>query len=341
MATDKLTVGFVGVGAVGTVMATCLAEAGARVVVADIPERIAQIQERGLGMHWEERHRAHEVETVGSIRELASAHPDCIMVATKAYVLPRIMPEVADAAGKDCLVISAENGIETEAELARFIPPANVARMVINFAAGLDEAGFARVVWFNPPNAFGALTDEERPALEQLVALLNAAGLNSEIVDTTTIKKRAFLKTILTSALMPLCAILGLTMKEAMTGKATRQIAGDVVREGLAVARRLGYEYGEGIWEQCMGYLDKGGSHHPSMSVDLRNKRPTEIEFINGKLLEVGSQFAELTLEVNRVLVGMLMTQEVRNGTRAPHDLPAYLQPMPKATAAAAATEKG
>jgi 2-dehydropantoate 2-reductase len=318
-----------------------LAEAGARIVAADIPERIAQIKEHGLGLHWEEKHRAHEVETVDSIPELAYARPDCILVATKAYVLPKVMPAVADAAGKDCIVISAENGIETEAELARFLPPENVVRMVINFAAGLDEAGSARVVWFNPPNAFGALTEEKRPALERLVELLNSAGLKSEIVDTTTIKKRAFLKTILTSALMPLCSILGLTMKEAMSGKATRQIAGDVVTEGLAVARCLGYEYGEGIWEQCMGYLDKGGSHHPSMSVDLRNKRPTEIEFINGKLLEVGSQFGELTLEVNRVLVGMLMTQEVRNGTRAPDDMPAYLQPMPKATAAAVAPEKG
>jgi 2-dehydropantoate 2-reductase len=118
---------------------------------------------------------------------------------------------------------------------------------------------------------------------------------------------------------------MNLTMKQAMQGKATRKLASDLLKEGFAVAKQLGYDYGENIYQQCMGYLDKGGDHHPSMTGDINNKRPTEIDFINGKILEIGQQFKNVDLEVNRVLVSMLMTEEVRNGTRKPEEFPDYL----------------
>jgi ketopantoate reductase len=74
-----------------------------------------------------------------------------------------------------------------------------------------------------------------------------------------------------------------------------------------------------------MGYLDKGGDHHPSMTTDLQGKRATEIEFINGKILELGQQFKGLNLDVNRVMVSLIMSMEVRNGTREPGNFPEYL----------------
>jgi 2-dehydropantoate 2-reductase len=218
-----------------------------------------------------------------------------------------LMSEVAQAAGEDAIVLSVQNGIDTEDEIARHIPPGNAWRMVVNYAGMIDQSGVSKVSWFNPPNFSGPLVDQDDKRMARLV------------------EKRAWLKTILNSALMPVCAVMHLTMKEAMEGRATRRLAADLLDEGLAVAARLGYEYGDDIFEKCMGYLDKGGNHHPSMSIDLSNSRPTEIDFINGKILEVGRQLGDVNVEVNRVFVTLVMTQEVRNGTRKPEDFPEYL----------------
>jgi 2-dehydropantoate 2-reductase len=327
MPDNKMTIAAVGVGAVGSILAGNLAEAGAEVIVADVPQRISQIKVKGLHVQWGEKRIQPKIGTVDSIRSLADARPDCIFIATKACILEAIMPEVAEAAGRGCLVMSVQNGIGTEDEIARYVPPENVARMVVNYAGGMDEEGIAHVAWFNPPNFFGPHTERDDARLSTLVDMANSVGLTSELVDPTTVKKRAFLKTVLNSALMPICAVLGLTMREAMEGKATRELATDLLREGIAVGARLGYDYGEGIIEKCLSYLDAGGDHHPSMSVDLWNKRPTEICFINAKILEIGSGFDDLDLEVNRVLVALLMTMEVRNGTRKPGDFPDYVIP--------------
>lgn len=322
---DNLKIGTIGVGPVGSIVSTCLAEAGADIVIADIPKRNAQIKENGLQVRWNDKMHRHRVGVVDSIRFLAGENPDCIFVATKVGILKTIMHDVAEAAGEDCLVISAQNGIGPEDEIASHLPPNNVCRMVVNYAGGTQADGVVQVNWFNPPNYFGPLTEYKHPILLQLLEMLNGWGLTSELVDTFTIKKMAFYKTILNSALLPMCGIMELTMREAMQGKATRPLAEDFIREGLAVAARLGYDYGEGIFEKSMGYLDKGGDHHPSMTGDLKSKIPTEIEFINGKILEMGSSFEGLDLEVNRVFTSLIVQQEIRNGTRHPDDIPDYL----------------
>ena len=325
MPEKQIRVATIGVGAVGTVLSACLAQSDAKLYVVDLPERIAQIEARGLqvkGVGLEMNVRA---TTVDSISSLADVDPDYIVIATKDYVLKSVLPEVAKVASDKCLVISAENGIGTEDELARHVPARNAARMVVNYAGHIDEEGVAQLVWFNPPNYFGPLEQKDDPRLAALMVRLCSKALESEMVDPSAIKAHAFLKTVLTSALMPICAVMGLTMKEAMEGPATRALAGDLLREGLAVAARVGYDYGEGMWEKCMGYLDKGGAHHPSMSVDLWNKRPTEIDYINAKILEIGLEFEDLNLDVNRVMTGLLMTLEASNGTRRPEEFPEFL----------------
>jgi len=325
MAGNKLTIGAVGVGAVGTILSSCLKEGGAEVVVADIPQRIAQVRENGLQMIWGEKRFENPVATVDSIRSLADVHPDCIFIATKACILKHILADVAQAAGEETIVLSVQNGIGTEDEIARHIPARNAWRMVVNYAGMIDQSGVTKVSWFNPPNFIGPLIDQDDERMTRLVEMLGSVGMTTELVDSVTVKKRAWLKTILNSALMPVCAVMHLTMKEATEGRATRRLAADLLDEGLAVAARLGYEYGDDIFEKCMSYLDKGGHHHPSMSIDLSNSRPTEIDFINGKIVEVGRQFGDVDLEVNRVFVSLVMTQEVRNGTRKPEDFPEYL----------------
>jgi len=321
----KLKIAAIGIGPVGTIFAAHLAKAGAEIIVTDLPHRIHQVRENGLLVQWGEKRMQYRVKCADSIRSLTDEHPDCIFIATKACILPKILPDVAEAAKDDTHVLSVQNGIGTEDLIAQYVPPQNVCRMAVNYAGGNDDQGVTHVSWFNPPNYLGPLQGDADPRLIDLVEMLNSVGLTSELVDSLVIKKKVFLKTILNAALMPPCAILGITMKEAMEGKASRKLAEDLLKESLAVGSSLGYDYGENIFNQCIAYLEKGGDHHPSMSVDLKNKLPTEIDFINGKILELGLKFGVKELHVTRVMVGLIMHREVMNGTRNHDDFPKHM----------------
>jgi 2-dehydropantoate 2-reductase len=323
---NNLTVGAIGLGPVGSILSSYLLKSEVKVIAADLPHRIEQLKKNGLQVESAGKMDEDRIDVVDSARWLGAYRPDCIFIATKAGVLKKILPDVVEAAGRDCLIISAQNGIGPEDEIAKYLPPENVYRMVVNYAGGIDDKGVVHVSWINPPSFFGPVTNLENPRIHPFMQKLNAAGLHCELIDSRTIKQKAYLKTTLNAALLPLCAVMTLTMKEAMTNPITRRLAGEVMKECFAVAGRLGYDYGEGIFEQCLGYLDKGGDHHPSMTGDIRNKLPTEIDFINGKVLELGRAYEDVDLGTNRVLVSMIIAQELRNGTRKPDDIPDYLK---------------
>jgi 2-dehydropantoate 2-reductase len=209
--------------------------------------------------------------------------------------------------------------------VGEFIDKERVTRGVINFAGNVHEDGFANMNWFHPPNLIGPATERETtwsPLLEQI---LNGAGLTTVRVTHRDMKRQAFFKTILNAALNALCAAHGLTMAQAMRLKHTRRWARILMREGLTVAGLIGYNYGEDTLDRCMAYLDGGGEHYPSMWFDLRSKRPTEIEYINGKIVKIGRMFNDVDVRLNAFFTSAIITQEILAGNRAEDDIPDYL----------------
>ncbi|MHA2343812.1 MAG: ketopantoate reductase family protein, partial [Candidatus Hodarchaeales archaeon] len=57
-----------------------------------------------------------------------------------------------------------------------------------------------------------------------------------------------------------------------------------------AVTEAIGISFGSDFHEICLGYLSKGGHHKPSMLIDIENRNPTEIDFLNGRIVELGKK---------------------------------------------------
>ena len=61
------------------------------------------------------------------------------------------------------------------------------------------------------------------------------------------------------------------------------------------------------------------------MWFDLKNRRPTEIEYINGKVVKIGKMFKNIDVDLNLYFTSAIVTQEIKNGTRDEDDIPDYL----------------
>jgi ketopantoate reductase len=174
--------------------------------------------------------------------------------------------------------------------------------------------------------AMNGIGPERAPKrMGEVAEMLSGAGLTTLSVSHYEMKKAAFFKTVLNSALNALCAAHGLTMARAMHLKHTRRMARILLREGLTVAGLVGYNYGEDTLDRCIEYLEGGGEHYPSMWFDLKERRPTEIEFINGKIVKIGHMFQGVDVGHNAFFTSAIVTQEIRNGTRGDDDIPEYL----------------
>ncbi len=320
-------IGVIGAGPVGSILAANFAKIGHGVVVVEAADkRRTQLQENGLSIIGKDTIFTKDAKLLSSVEQLKDEDLQALFICTKTWTLKGLLPELAKVLKPETMVISFQNGIGPEDEIARFFPKDQVARGIVNYAGGVvKETGAVSMQWFNPPNYLGPMDEASCPRLEVLATILDKAGLQTVTSPESETRKLVFFKTILNSALNALCAASGITMRQAMTYPHTRNLARTLIREGLTVAAAVGYNYGENTMSLCMKYLDAGGDHLPSMWTDLKRQCPTEIEYINGKIVKIGTMFRHCDVDANIFFTSAIVTQEIKSGVRDPTDIPEYL----------------
>ncbi|RMF80323.1 MAG: ketopantoate reductase family protein, partial [Nitrospirae bacterium] len=205
---------------------------------------------------------------------------DAVVVAVKTPHLAPVVDALRPLAGSVPIVVY-QNGLGNERFVGQRLGTDLVLRTAINYAGVPKGPGRIEMTFFHPPNQVGCICGGGicREA-EAFAADLTAAGLETEATDD--IARFTWRKTILNAALSPVSALLGWTMAEVMDHPHARRLVEALLEESIAVARRAGYDFGDGFFAACVDYLARAGHHRPSMLVDLDAGRPTEIDFING-----------------------------------------------------------
>jgi 2-dehydropantoate 2-reductase len=326
MAFDK-PIAVIGAGPVGSTLAAHFARSGRTLyVVESDPNRFAQLQKHGLWVVGTMEVTPQFPTFLPSIGALAGHDLGAVFICTKTWSLKSLLPELAKAVDHDTLIIDFQNGIGPEEEVAQVFPRERVCRGIVNFAGGVGaDDGRVTMQWFTPPNYIAPLDPGTAVLVGGMADLMSSTGLTTRTASCEALKQKAFHKTILNSALNALCASSGITMRQAMTMAHTRNLASLLIREGLSVASAVGYYYGENSLDEALKYLDRGGDHLPSMWLDLHRGLPTEIEYINGKIAQIGLMFKNVDVDVNVFFTSMIITQEIKTGVRRPDQIPPYL----------------
>lgn len=320
------TIAIVGAGPVGSILVANIVATGREVLVVEAnEERCRQLESQGIRIAGAQTLSIKPLRVLRSVDGLHNEELSALFICTKTWTLKSLLPGLSKVVSPDTVVISFQNGIGPEDVVAEVFPRENVGRGVVNYAGGIGEDGTVHMDWFVPPNYLGPLAGEGIARLEHLAASWSRAGFHTECVPNSEIRKQAFLKTILNSAFSPLCATTGITLLKAVTYAHTRRLGRLLIREGLSVAAALGYDYGKDAEDVCMRYLDQDSDHLPSMAVDVGRGLPTEIEYINGKIAEIGSTCRNVSVDANLFFTALIVAHEIRCGVRDPSDIPPYL----------------
>ncbi len=100
-------------------------------------------------------------------------------------------------------------------------------------------------------------------------------------------------------------------MKQMMEFNKTRELVEAILREGIEVAKANGIFFESEFLIHGMNYLDKAGHHKTSpMHVDIERGSPTEIDFINGKIVEYG-KLKGIPTPYNSTIVSLIRGSEL------------------------------
>ena len=308
---DKYRFGVLGVGPVGGIMAAHLAKAGHDVTLVDILKaHMDEIKKSGLtvtgfkdlNVSFSEKNICYGID------EISNKDIDYLFISVKASVLPQVLPILKPIVKTGMTFIALQNGLDNEDLIADEFGKENTLRIVVNYAGNLIDNGKVRMSFFNAPNYIGMIDSRAEKKAKEIAEVITAADLETDF--TPEIKKYEWEKIILNAALSPVCALTRRTMKQMMEFEYTRDLAEAILREGVEVAAANGVHFEPNFVEFCMGYLDKAGHHRTSMHVDIEKKNPTEIGFINEKIVIYGKAKG-IPTPINSTIVSLIKGSEL------------------------------
>ena len=323
-------IAILGVGAIGGTIGGPLTQAGYNVTLIDQwPENVEVMKTSGLTISGTHGDHLVPVDAI-HIHELCTIPKmfDWVFICVKSYdtawattlMLPYLKPHGA--------FVSAQNSINdnTIAELAGFN---KILACILTLGGGMYEPG--KVIRTNDPEALavtvGELHGQSTPRLIELKDLMSHVGV-SKITNNTWGERWS--KLVVNCMVNPMAGITGLSSAEVRRNPATRRILIRIAAESIRVGMNHGFEVENINGISAKSYLEadenmgaamknvetemalrssERGEGLPSMLQDLMKGRKTEINYLNGYVVEKGSQIG-MSTPVNHTIVDLLTSVE-------------------------------
>jgi len=294
----------VGAGPVGCIVAAFLAQNGKEVILCDvIPDLLNPALDPGIKIEGAENIQQKVSKICINVDDLADHDPDVIIITVKAHALPLIASSIEGFIREGMCIVSWQNGIDTELELAKSLSKGPVMRAVVNYGCGLVAPGHVRMPFHHPPHYIQELDPQSRRQAIGIADALSQCGLITEHTDQ--IISMVWRKSVMNACMNPVCAVTGLTMSRAMNDPIVFQLVDALVKECVNVARASEISLGWDFYPHAIEYMGNAGDHKPSMLMDIEANRRTEIDFINGKFVEYGAQ-TDIPTPYNKTLVALV-----------------------------------
>jgi len=296
MEEKKLKIGIIGLGPVGMILAVHFKQAGCEVAICDTDkEKMNLIRNHGVELVGAFKKSSFFNYNYSSVRELLTHDIDVLISSVKSYRIDTILDQVEKYAHSNLFLLCAQNGIEIGLKYTSHFDESQILRMVINFAGVMHSPNVVNVSFFEPPNYIASINDTH-PEIAKIIAnTLTEVGMHTESTDSFSINDHVWKKTILIAAISPICGLSNLSMCEAMSNADTVEIIELSIMEAMEVAKAEGIKFNENFVKLSLRKLKNYGDHIPSLAVDIANNRQTEIDYFNGKIVELGRKHYKQT----------------------------------------------
>jgi 2-dehydropantoate 2-reductase len=281
----------IGCGAVGSLFAAHLAKAGeAEIWAYDVwQEHTDAIRKDGLRLSGAAEFTAR-LNATSDANELPRC--DYGIVATKAIHTRTAIAQTAHVFDAASAVCSVQNGVGNEEIIAKHVKyvirgttfPAG--HPIAPGHVGYDIKGDTWIGPFEPTNT-------PIHKVEELAGLITRSGMNT--VALKDARGAQWTKLIFNASTNPTGALTQLHHGAATRFEPTAQLFNDLISEGEAVAKKLGIELHGDARKLVQKGADAPGKHRASMLQDVLAKRQTEVDFMNGAIVQWGEKMGVAT----------------------------------------------
>ena len=297
----------VGAGAMGCLYAGMFLKSGIEVWLFEKnPEHIAAVKKNGLFVEYANgRLQAPFNNITSDPKEIGTA--DLIIVFVKAYDTSAAMVDSREVVSDNTTVLTLQNGLGNVEKIREFVSEEQILAGTTAHGATLIGHGHVKHSGIGE-TVIGGFSDDCRQRALSVKEIFDRAAINTVISDD--IYSALWGKLMINIAINPITAIMRIKNGQIIKNPYLVEIMRQSVGEALNVFEKLGIgalisDPVERIEQVCCATSE----NISSMLQDIKAGRRTEIDYLNGAVVEYGIKVG-IPTPVNKILTCLVRSLE-------------------------------
>lgn len=290
-----------GAGAIGSLFGGLLKKEGADVLLIGRHANVDAIRKNGLSIFGIEE---FNIKIDASTNPLDAKGSDLIVITTKAYDTKRALSDINSILNDKVTVMSLQNGAGNLEEISKFVDAKRILGATTSMGAFLESPG--KIQFRGKGNTIIGPISKENTNAKEIVELFNNSGLKTEF--SYDIKSDVWSKVVINSAINTLASIFedenGILLENNLL-----EIVREITKEGKTILDKEGIPISEDIFEKTLEIIKNTSRNINSTLSDLRKGNKTEIDYISGKIIEIGNKH-NIQAPYNKTLMNMIKYKE-------------------------------
>lgn len=308
----------IGSGAVGIGIGSSLLSQGVNISFLASKNTARKMKEDGIkrtGLFTNYTFNPQEFNVYESYEEIPKKTFDYVLITSKTTSNDNIskkLNENRDILKDDFTILIIQNGFGNDQLFLRYFKTTEVycARIITGFTR--PERNISEVTVYTEPILLGSLQGENIEHLKTIADKITASGIKCEL--SYELDKYLWAKMLYNCSLNALGAILDVTYGKLTENEYTKEIMNNIIDEIFDVIAASPYET---LWNTPDEYrkifytklVPDTYNHYSSTHQDIKRKIETEIDTLNGKVIELGEKYG-VDVSTNKLIYNLIKAIE-------------------------------
>ena len=308
----------IGSGAVGIGIGTSLLSQNANVSFLARKETAAKMKASGVkrtGLFTNYSFNPDEFNVYESYEEIPKDTFDYVCITSKTTVnddISRRLNDARDILKENFNILIIQNGFGNDEPFLKYFSSDEVfcARIITGFTR--PEKNISEITVYTEPMLLGSLQGEDISHMQEIADKITASGIKCEL--SYELDKYLWAKMLYNCSLNALGAILDVTYGELTENEYTKEIMNKIIDEIFEVIDASPYET---LWKTSDEYREifytklvpDTYNHYSSTHHDIKRKIKTEIDTLNGKVIELGENYG-VDVSTNKLIYNLIKAIE-------------------------------
>ena len=219
---------------------------------------------------------------------------DILLIAVKTYQIKNAVSSIANILTERSLVMPLSNGIDNANYVKHLIPHSNVFESLAYISCERNENGniinyseYPELIVSGNEVSCTIFSSDVDLKLRNFLRCIRQSKIRCKI--TKKFPKETWKKFIITTSVNGICLLFNQPLGKVLSNRQNRRLLDSCFSEGIEIAKSFGIIFS--LEEQntmINSILKMPFNCIPSLLYDYRKKNPTEINYLNGKIVELG-----------------------------------------------------